>query len=111
MSISVTITGLDLSAIVWRTESLWIQSPLYVHHVIKGANKGPYYPQGKDNATATLQGRCPRNAANETLLRNMVGAYATITGRSTHNARIVSISDNTADNPAWIYFTMSVMEV
>ena len=111
MSITVTISGLTLTAIVWRTESLWIPSPLYVHHVIKGANKGPYYAQGRDNAVATLQGRCPRNAANETLLRNMVGQYATISGMNNHNARILSITDNSTDNPAWIYFTMSCMEV
>lgn len=111
MSITVTITGISLSAIVWRSESLWIPSPLYVHHTIKGANKGPYYAQGRDNAVATIQGRCERNATNEATLRAMVGALATIQGRSSHTARIVSITDSNPDNPAWIYFAMSVMEV
>ena len=111
MTVSVSISGMDLSAIVWRTESLWIPSSIYVHHVIKGASKGPYYAQGKDNATATLQGRCPRTAANETTLRNMINKYATVTGINTHYARIVSITDSSPDNPAWIYFTVSVMEV
>ena len=111
MTITVTITGLDLTPIVWRAESLWLPSALYIHHVIKGATKGPYYAQGQDNAVATLQGRCPRNPANENLLRSMIGAYCTVQGRGTHNARITSISDNNPDNPAWVYFTVSVMEV
>ena len=111
MTITVTITGLTLTSIVWRLESRWIPSSLYVHHTIKGATKGPYYAQGTDNAVATLQGRCERTAANETLLASMVNKEATISGRSTHTARIVSITDNTPDNPAWVFFTMSVMEV
>jgi len=111
MSITVTITGLNLSAIVWRWESLWEPSAIYVHHQIKGATKGPYYAQGTDNATATIEGRCERNAANETLLRSMLNKSATIQGMNSHTARITSIVDNSPSNPAWIFFTMTCMEV
>ena len=110
MTITVTISGLDLSSIVWRTESLWIPSAIYVHHTIKGTDSGPYYPQGRDNAVATVTGRCERTAANESLLASMVNRYATIGGRSTHTAYITSITDNSPDNPAWIFFTMACME-
>lgn len=111
MTITVTITGLDLTPIIWRSESLWIPSAIYVHHAIKGAAKGPVYPQGTDNATATLEGRCPRTAANESLLRSMIMAEATVTGRGTHTARVMSITDANPSNPAWIYFTAGMMEV
>lgn len=113
MTITVTLTGLDLTEIRWFKESRWQKDVMYTYHSIPGATHGRYYQQGNDSAHATLYGRCLKTTANHNLLESMESSttycmvVSTISG--THNAYITGISES-GNNSAWYYFTVSLME-
>lgn len=112
MTITVTMSGLDLSGITWIKETRWQKDVLYTYHSIPGAVHGRYYSQGNDSAHSTLYGRCLKTTANHTLLQNMEEvSYCVVvsTIEGTHNAHITGISES-GNNSAWYYFSASLME-
>ncbi len=109
--ITVTSSGLDLSPIVWRHESTWVSALQYIHHTVPGAVKGPTYITGKDNATSTIEGRCPRTSENEALLNRLMGSTVTVNGIGTHTGKVLNVVDTDQGGEKWIFFQMSVMEV
>lgn len=109
--ITVTRGSASTSPIVWISMTPWTQAPIYTHVTIPGGRGlGVTFPQGADNATTTVTGRCPWTTAGQAAYDALPGSSVTIgNGVDTRTGTVTSVTAQ-EQSPAWIYFTMSVME-
>lgn len=109
--ITVTRSGVSTSPIVWVSMTPWSRAPITTHITIPGGDGiGRNYSKGRDNATTTLTGRCPWTTAGEQAYEALPGARVTVSNGNASRTGLVTSITPQDQSPAWIYFTMTVME-
>lgn len=113
--ISVSIDGVDLSAVIWTYLTPWSPTAQYTHHAIAGSDVGgPTYMEGQDNAVATLSGRVPlTDPGTKGLLMEIIGKRATVTETAgTQSASwiadVIQASPDSSVQTAWMFFTLGL---
>lgn len=112
MTITVTKSGTDLTAFVWRYMTPPKKAAIYTYHQIKGAAAGDLYAQGTDSATFTLYGRCALSASNSTILQAMDGSSITVAS-DIHGTSTCYVTDTSYSkfNSVWMSFSLTVRVV
>lgn len=105
-------TSTSTSPIIWTRMTPWVNSAMNVHIVVPGGRGlGRTYNKGSDNATTTLTGRCPWTSAGQTMFESLAGTRLRISnGIGSTRTGIAGTPVITEQNPAWIFFTISVTE-
>lgn len=109
--ITVLCNGQTTSPIIWTSMTPWTNSAITTHITIPGGHgDGVNFSKGTDNAVTTLKGRVRWTTEGQQAFNRLASSRLTISNGIDTRTGLAGSPAVTDDNPAWIFFTISVTE-